>query len=645
MVKRDEDVINQILEYVSDERYCQAILLDGEWGSGKTFFVKDKLLNRLQEMIPQKRIYYVSLYGMSSSNQIVDEIYSSIVEEFIEEKLGEDKGKMLEKGISFTSKLFAAGMKYFNLDSKDLPQLSDLKELKKSIIIFDDLERCEIEVNRTLGILNNLVEHNDIKIILVANQAEIGKMNFSKGLSHKYQIALDDRVNLDEKGSSKENKVSYTKEQLIRRTEQLFSEDIFYKKVKEKLIGLTIYYQPNLSDVFVTIIDEYIKEDKTKQYLLEHKQKIVNIFEAQRHYNIRTLIFGLIAFDKFYSIADGIEFELHTYIESELDRVLRYTMISAIQIKLGQVVYSWANNSSKSGIVYYDRKNVYESRVYGYKFVDDYLLQCKLDKKEVEKVILENVNEQKIIDDSDKLEKSLQYRKLHSWWELEDEDIEKIISDILLELQGQKYNPRYFKEIIVTLMQMEYQGISCFDYRDFVESMEQKLKVYTEAFELRYLEVLSDNAEFVEKYNEIVKPLFEILENKEKGEKKGNNDFLCNHEAWDDTFGKRCEEHREEYISDNKFFYYIEPEKFITQLQNAKVINIYNFMDGVRKVYSFSNLNEFFKSDASNIKCILYNIDVEKMSQGKITRNMAFVKLKSKLQEYLELIEKPIYKI
>lgn len=294
--------------------------------------------------------------------------------------------------------------------------------------------------------------------------------------------------------------------------------------------------------------------------------------------------------------------------------------------------------------LYFD-ENWTVSRVYGYKFVDDYLLQCKLDKKEVEKVILENVNEQKIIDDSDKLEKSLQYRKLHSWWELEDEDIEKIISDILLELQGQKYNPRYFKEIIVTLMQMEYQGISCFDYRDFVESMEQKLKVYTEAFELRYLEVLSDNAEFVEKYNEIVKPLFEILENKEKGEKKGNNDFLCNHEAWDDTFGKRCEEHREEYISDNKFFYYIEPEKFITQLQNAKVINIYNFMDGVRKVYSFSNLNEFFKSDASNIKCILYNIDVEKMSQGKITRNMAFVKLKSKLQEYLELIEKPIYKI
>ena len=39
MVKRDEEVIKQILEYVLDKRYCQAILIDGEWGTGKTFFV------------------------------------------------------------------------------------------------------------------------------------------------------------------------------------------------------------------------------------------------------------------------------------------------------------------------------------------------------------------------------------------------------------------------------------------------------------------------------------------------------------------------------------------------------------------------------------------------------------------------------
>lgn len=44
MVKRDEEVIKQILEYVLDKRYCQAILIDGEWGTGKTFLLRTNYL-------------------------------------------------------------------------------------------------------------------------------------------------------------------------------------------------------------------------------------------------------------------------------------------------------------------------------------------------------------------------------------------------------------------------------------------------------------------------------------------------------------------------------------------------------------------------------------------------------------------------
>lgn len=219
MLMKDDDVIKKVLTYVEDERYCQAVLIDGEWGVGKTFFVKEKLLMKMKEALPQKRIYYISLYGISSSEQIMDEIYSSMVEEIIDEKLGEKNGRVVERSIAFTSKLFAAGMKHFNIDTKDLPQLSDIKKLKDAIIIFDDLERCELEINQTLGIINNLVEHNEIKVILVANQNEIGKINFSRGLSHKYQVAIDDRVKLDERGTQEDSKVRYTKEQLIKRTE------------------------------------------------------------------------------------------------------------------------------------------------------------------------------------------------------------------------------------------------------------------------------------------------------------------------------------------------------------------------------------------------------------------------------------------
>ena len=109
--------------------------------------------------------------------------------------------------------------------------------------------------------------------------------------------------------------------------------------------------------------------------------------------------------------------------------VLKYTILSAIKIKSGKPAYSWKKNSSKSGIVYYDIKSA-ENRVYGYRFVDNYLLQCDLNKEYVEETILEIANMQKKLDDSRAFENSLQYSKLYFWWELEDDELEELISQI-----------------------------------------------------------------------------------------------------------------------------------------------------------------------------------------------------------------------
>ena len=57
-------------------------------------------------------------------------------------------------------------------------------------------------------------------------------------------------------------------------------------------------------------------------------------------------------------------------------------------------------------------------------------------------------------------------------------------------------------------------------------------------------------------------------------------------------------------------------------------------------VYSFSNLNDFFKQDLLNINLLLENIDLDKLSKGKITKRIALEKLKTKLKNAKELIEK-----
>ena len=203
---KEELIIKQILEYVGEERLKQAVLIDGDWGSGKTFFVKEVLLDQLKTRFPDRKAYYISLDGISKPQEIFDELYTAMMDDVFD-KVGEKMGERLEKGIrkstTIISKLFVAGIKYFNIDSADLPNLSDIKEIGRSIIIFDDLERCEIEINQVLGLLNSLVEHNGVSVIVVANQKEIGKVNFSKELWSKYWIALDNRIDFKESESKK----------------------------------------------------------------------------------------------------------------------------------------------------------------------------------------------------------------------------------------------------------------------------------------------------------------------------------------------------------------------------------------------------------------------------------------------------------
>ena len=58
---KDEIIINQLVEYIKEERYNQAVMIDGDWGSGKTYFVKEKLLKNLK-MKYQKRKFIIYHY-------------------------------------------------------------------------------------------------------------------------------------------------------------------------------------------------------------------------------------------------------------------------------------------------------------------------------------------------------------------------------------------------------------------------------------------------------------------------------------------------------------------------------------------------------------------------------------------------------
>ena len=68
-----EDLVESILDYIRSDYTDYAIMINGEWGSGKTYFWNNKIRNKIENMHINGKQYttiYMSLYGISNLEEI-----------------------------------------------------------------------------------------------------------------------------------------------------------------------------------------------------------------------------------------------------------------------------------------------------------------------------------------------------------------------------------------------------------------------------------------------------------------------------------------------------------------------------------------------------------------------------------------------
>lgn len=193
-----------------------AVLLKGRWGCGKSYFIREYIKK-------ERRFLHISLYGLSSLSEVKEKIVTELL------PLPELVGRTLNK-----AKNIPWIKQWIPTDSDDIIIDSFLKTDKGRVIfVFDDLERCSMEISKLLGYINHLVEFQNRKVILIANEESI--------LSEKYQT---DYLKVKEKLIGKEFAVNSSAEEAI----SVFVKNIKNAKLKKsgKLINsllLKIFYQ------------------------------------------------------------------------------------------------------------------------------------------------------------------------------------------------------------------------------------------------------------------------------------------------------------------------------------------------------------------------------------------------------------------
>jgi len=170
--------------YCGLEHPSYAVLLKGQWGCGKSYFIES------YQQKSSKKFIYISLYGLKEVGQIDDALFQATYP-----RLG-------SKVMGVASKIMASSLKStvkVDVSSGGTYLKKLLSKTKDSILIFDDLERCTIPLKEVFGYINSFVEHEKRHVIVIADAA---KFNPEEYLSIKEKlIGQELEVQLDIKGA------------------------------------------------------------------------------------------------------------------------------------------------------------------------------------------------------------------------------------------------------------------------------------------------------------------------------------------------------------------------------------------------------------------------------------------------------------
>lgn len=458
--------LNQIItDYLRAENTDYAIMIKGEWGYGKSYYLNNDLA-RLAEGVPYKKLsnedehkfrlkrkdeveyfvpYFISLYGLSSSDDFYSRVFAGI------NKWASNGwfGAILSKGFEF------AGVGISSKDYKLVTRIPD-----NAVLVFDDLERVSdnVSINEVLGLLNSYIEHLRRKVIIVCNELPFSERD-------------------------KEN----------------------YSKVLEKTVRFAYSFSANISSVF-----DNLTEKKGcnfyKKWLIDNKKSILEIFELGGEKNLRTLIFFLDLMEKiFYTIPDS------EYKVDILSKLLISTLIYCIEYKKGNNVDKLLDLKARYAIdldisrqdnqkeekqhteIYYDEV----SKIYGQYYeamtrneiIVNFIATGYLD---TESFSNEIISLEKDIKKSKQTPEGLVFAKLSSITTIKDSEIIPLIDEMMSYVDSGKYNLYDLLNVYALLLKYHHYHVEGFEITEAIDQLFKntmdkvsEFHVYNSSFEIR----------------------------------------------------------------------------------------------------------------------------------------------------------------
>ena len=447
-----EDLVESILDYVRADYTDYAIMINGEWGSGKTYFWNNKIKNKIDSMQfngKQYKTIYMSLYGISNLEDISKKIFietTQLMDKNLKKYMNQHEEASIPEyaktGLDMAN-LFGVSASEGKIDYDEFFSTDD------KILCFDDLERANVDVIDILGYINNFVEHDHIKTIIICNEKELSTKIKSSNLEMKTFIAT---YILDKEGELKDNNKPMV-EKIKDQIENVFDKANDYERIKEKLIGETFEYAPKFDYIINGILARYDDDKDLERFFRSNINLITSSFKKSGTRNLRILKHALKDFQRIYQVTTKRYPDISNRV---IQTMLIFTIAISFEIKAGKVakdkfVDIKSNEEYKailvSSRVFMDNKQFYikefdnnyyynfKAEYRFFKFIEYYvrtrIFDMKLLKNDMEEI--QNTGENRSIPS---------YKRLltEEYWKIPDEEFLRVINEIIEEVKDEKVN-------------------------------------------------------------------------------------------------------------------------------------------------------------------------------------------------------------
>lgn len=445
-----EDLVESILDYVRADYTDYAIMINGEWGSGKTYFWNHKIKNKIESLQLNGKKYttiYMSLYGISNLEDISKKIFIETTQ-LMDKNLKKYMNSNNQTSIPEYAKNGLDMANFFgvtqNGDKIDYEQFFSTDD---KVLCFDDLERANVDVIDILGYINNFVEHDHIKTIIICNEKELSTKLKSSNLEMKTFIAtylLDKEGDLLEKDKPMVEKIRDT-------IEYVFDKANDYERIKEKLIGETFEYAPEFSYIINGILMRYEKNKDLIRFLRENTNLITSTFNKSGTKNLRILKHSLNDFKRIYEVVSK-------YYPNTNNRVLQtmliFTIAISFEIKAGKVTkdkFANIENNEEYKLLLVSSRTLMDNRQFYIKeFDNNYYYNFKSDFrffKFIEIYVRTRIFNMKVFKDDMEVivntidtDKLPAYKRLltEEYWKISDDQFGKVIEQTLDDVKNGK---------------------------------------------------------------------------------------------------------------------------------------------------------------------------------------------------------------